>query len=124
MQSTYAESIAGYSGFTRTSDPPPLLGLKSRLVQKGKLDGEVHALYPWTTKQPSLPCRRASDRARNGGHVASWEMGAQRQQDRILAEGRPSLPQNEIPWLEIMGRSVSGNREGYRAGGGHWQRCV
>lgn len=52
VQSAYAESIAGYSGFTHESDHLPLLGLKSRPVQKGRMDGQVHALHPWTTKQP------------------------------------------------------------------------
>lgn len=46
------DSIAGYSGFTHESGHPPLLGLKSHLVQKGKMDGEVHALRPGIDTQP------------------------------------------------------------------------
>lgn len=84
MQSTYAESIAGYSSFMHDSDHPPPLGLKSHLVQKGKNRRRGSCL--------AFPDRQtASDRARTGGRIANWEMGAQRQQDGILAKGRLSL---------------------------------
>lgn len=66
VQGTYVESVAGHSGFTHESDHPPLLRLKSCLVQKGKMDGEVHAL-------PTLAHQAASERAGTRGLVASWE---------------------------------------------------
>lgn len=82
MQSTYAESVTGYSSFTHESDHPLLLGLKSHQVQKGKNGWGCSCLAALDSQQKCKALTsQASDRTRNREHIALPQTGRQVHRD-------------------------------------------